>query len=401
MDINAQSNEIVLRQRGRISTAQLRTVLGYALNQATEGAKRVLLVPQVGQGESAAVAQAAQVAIDFMKRRCRVDVMPATAMGEPLSEKQIRKLFGKGLSIERFYPCDHATATLIGELDADGMQRITQGCVTQALSFAVGAKLSKYDAILSISQVQPDAHWGMTGYTQNIAYGLGSEAVHQAVQALPAAQAGNDDSPTRRLMDALQHSFLDKQPILHILAVAQQHGCGLFVGEGDRLFKQACEYSRKSAFTLLKQPVSTMVALLDEQVSSLGEALQALPRLQMVMAQGGQLVLLAPGVRRMGSVEAAISQLPAHFAVSIACTQELAQNSAMQGLGIAAQPLEQAMAYYAPHTLNEGENTLNGTPVYFTSQPMDGWWALSSSFKGLSSQDDKQTQSIAALSATV
>lgn len=381
MEADNLYGEIVLRQENRISTAQLRTVLSYALNARTEGAKRVLLVPQAAQVDETGVAQAAQVAIEFLKRRCRVDVLPAVGMGAPLAEKQLRRLFGRGLPLERFYTCDERITTPLGELDAARMRALSGGAVDQAVPVALYGRLAKYDAVISVSAVAPDALWGMSGYTQNLAFGIGTQPVRQAIQALaqadPAAMpAGRPDTPLTRLMQALQQDFLDRLPVTHILIVNEHGGSGVFIGSGSRLFEQACAYSCKCAFTLVKKPVQRMIALIDEQVASMRKALHALPRLQSAMADGGELLLIAPGVRRVGDMAKSRVVLPARFTVCIAPAPEL-DASDVQAAGCTHMPLQQALDTYQPDSLSEGMNILpEGEPAYLVRQPMAGWWAL-------------------------
>ena len=76
---------------------------------------------------------------------------------------------------------------------------------------------------------------------------------------------------------------------------------GLFIGDDAECFQQAAELSFRVNFTLVQKPLPKVVVYLDPQeFNSTWLGNKAIYRTRMAMATGGELIILAPGVREFG-----------------------------------------------------------------------------------------------------
>jgi hypothetical protein len=227
---------------------------------------------------------------------------------------------------------------------------------------------------------------------------------------------GRDFSPVRKVFDYAEAHFLSQIPLQYILTVTtapqgdiQMHG--LFIGRERSLFEQAVALSQQKNLTFEYAPLSKVVVYLDPQeFKSTWLGNKAVYRTRMAMADGGELLVLAPGVERFGE-DADIDQLirkygycgreqvltlvqtnddlknnlsaAAHlihgssdgrFAITY-CTQKI-DEAAVRGVNFGYLPYETAAARYDPHALKDGLNVLaDGEEVYFISNPALGLWA--------------------------
>ena len=77
---------------------------------------------------------------------------------------------------------------------------------------------------------------------------------------------------------------------------------GLFIGGGRRSFEEAVALSQKKNITLLDKPIRKAVVYLDgdEFNSTCCWATRRLYRTRMAIADGGELVIIGPGIKRFG-----------------------------------------------------------------------------------------------------
>jgi len=76
---------------------------------------------------------------------------------------------------------------------------------------------------------------------------------------------------------------------------------GLYVGDDDEAFRLAADLSRQVNVTLLDEPQGRMVAYLEpREFTSTWLGNKAIYRTRMAMADGGELTVLAPGVKAFG-----------------------------------------------------------------------------------------------------
>jgi nickel-dependent lactate racemase len=120
---------------------------------------------------------------------------------------------------------------------------------------------------------------------------------------------GRKENPLRAILNYSSEKFLESELdlwyILTVVAPDAETGelrvRGLYIGRDIQCYSDACDLSLKVNFTILEKPVMRMVAYLDpDEFKSTWLGNKAIYRTRMAMADGGELIILAPGINRFG-----------------------------------------------------------------------------------------------------
>ncbi len=169
--------------------------------------------------------------------------------------------------------------------------------------------------------------------------------------------------------------------------------------------------SQELNFTLLDEPLETVVVYLDpEHYKSTWLGNKAVYRTRMAIADDGELIIIAPGVKQFGE-DKAIDALIRKYGYSgtprilelankeddlkdnLSAAAHLIHGSSegrfrityapghltceeVEGVNFEYMSLPQALKLYKPDTLHEGHNTIDGKEVFFIGNPGKGLWAL-------------------------
>lgn len=117
---------------------------------------------------------------------------------------------------------------------------------------------------------------------------------------------GKDHTPVRKLFDYGLEHFLKDRPILFVLTVTTAPGGdirthGLFIGDTRKTFEAAVALSQEKNIDFVDHGIKKCVVYLDPsefKTTWLGN--KAVYRTRMAIADGGELIVLAPGVTRFG-----------------------------------------------------------------------------------------------------
>jgi hypothetical protein len=191
---------------------------------------------------------------------------------------------------------------------------------------------------------------------------------------------------------------------------------GLFIGDDAECFHAAAELSFRVNFTLMPQPIRKAVVYLDpHEFHSTWLGNKAIYRTRMAMADGGELIILAPGVSEFGEdpridelirkygyhgTEATLAMVQknedlkadlgaaAHLIHGSSegrfhitwCPGDLTRKE-VEGAGFGYGELSHMMQLYDPAKLQQGWNRVAGEEVYFIENPGLGLWASANRFK--------------------
>jgi nickel-dependent lactate racemase len=242
------------------------------------------------------------------------DVMPALGTHSPMADWQIAKMFPglpPGLIREHDWRNDVVT---IGEVPADTVCRMTEGIWEKAWPAQLNRLIWEggHDLVLSIGQVVPHEVMGMANYNKNVFVGTGGVRGINESHFIGAAYGmermmGRADTPLRRILNYAQDNFCKHLPLVYVLTVIgpRDDGSlavrGLFVGNNVACFEAASELSVKVNFTVLDEAPAKMVVYLDpEEFHSTWLGNKSVYRTRMAIADGGELIVLAPGVKSFG-----------------------------------------------------------------------------------------------------
>jgi nickel-dependent lactate racemase len=350
-------------------------------------------------------------------------VLPATGTHTPMTNGEIERMYGL-IPHDRFAVHDFRNGVCtLGEVPAPFVREQAEG----RLDFSWPVQLNRmlveggFDLILSIGQVVPHEVAGMANYNKNILIGVGGAEGISRSHYLGAVYGmerimGRADNPVRRVLNYASEHLTRHLPVVYVLTVVEGDAVrGLYIGNDIECFERACELSLKVNFTMLERPIRKAIVYLDpREFKSTWIGNKAIYRLRMAMADAGELIVLAPGVRQFGedaSIDALIGKYgyygtpavlraaaeDAHLAQNLSAAAHLIHGSsegrfaitycsdqlgreAIEGVGFRYAPLDAMMERYGIAKLRDGWNHVAGEEVYFVSNPALGLWAYRERF---------------------
>jgi len=241
-------------------------------------------------------------------------ILPALGTHFPMTEAEIGTMYGD-LPRELFkvHRWKEDLVTL-GEVPGEFVREVSEGKLDYAWPAQVNKLLVEggFDLILSIGQVVPHEVVGMANFNKNIFVGTGGREGINKSHFLGAVYGmermmGRADTPVRRVLNYASENFARQMPIVYVLTVigknAAGHLCmrGLFIGDDYECFRQASELSLTVNFEMLEKPLKKIVVYLDPQeFKSTWLGNKSIYRTRMAIADGGELIVLAPGLREFG-----------------------------------------------------------------------------------------------------
>ncbi len=389
--------------------------------------RRVLLVPPDGTRGHSMAGPITSILYRLLQP-AEVKVLVALGTHAPMAPEEKRRIFGAEIPLEAYI--DHrwrTDVTRIGVVPGEFVAEMSEGLVDYPITVEVNRELVEggYDLIISIGQVVPHEVVGMANYTKNIVVGCGGKEIIDKSHFLGAVYGmermmGRDHSPVRRVFDYAEENFLTSLPLAYVLTVTKTLGSrtglmGLFAGRERRVFEAAVSLSQKHNLDLLKEPLRKVVVYLDpEEFRSTWLGNKSVYRTRMAIADGGELIVLAPGIRTFGE-DPDIDRIIRAFGYQnrldiLRLTKERAELA--ENLSVAAHlihgssdgrfrityavrhlteeeirrvcfdylPFDEAVKQYDPRTLRDGFNMVNGEEIFYISNPALGLWALERDF---------------------
>lgn len=355
----------------------------------------------------------------------QVDVMPALGTHMPMSEEELDAFFGSVVPREHILIHHWQTDTVrLGEVPAETCAAISGGKFPEAIDVEVNHLLvdGGYDLIVSVGQVVPHEVVGMANYSKNLFVGVGGREMINKSHMLSAIcglekALGVIDSPARKVYDYAQQHYIDgKIPVVYIQTVTtaaegevKLHG--VYIGDSRRPFEEAAKLAQKLNIVHVERRAKKVVAYLDPaELKTTWVGNKGVYRTRMLIADGGELILLAPGVRAFGENEEMdkmtrkygytgtdhILELyrqgvfegrlmsAAHlmqgssegrFTITYATRPELMSREDIESVNYQWADYEETAKRYDPKKLHEGWNTMpDGEKIYFVGTPALGLW---------------------------
>ena len=357
------------------------------------------------------------------ERGANVDILPALGTHVPVSETQWRTMFGD-IPYSKMISHNWRTDVVrLGEVPAAEVERITEGLWKDPVDIEVNRLLMdpKYDIVISPGQVVPHEVIGMANHAKNIFVGIGGADMINKSHMIGAVcgmekAMGRDHTPVRELFDYAFEHCLAERPILWVLTVNTAPGGrirshGIFIGEGRDCLTEAVKLAQEKNIDYVETGIRKCVVYLDpSEFTSTWLGNKAIYRTRMAMADGGELIVLAPGVHQFGEdakVDALIRKYgyrgrmhtlevfnspeaddlranmgaAAHlihgssdgrFSIRY-CVKNITREE-IESVGFLSGDYDEMAAKYDPKKLEYGYNKVDGEEVYFIPNPALGLW---------------------------
>ena len=352
-----------------------------------------------------------------------VDVLPALGTHVPVSETQWRTMFGD-IPYSKMIVHNWRTDVMkLGEVPASEIERISEGLWKDPVDVEVNRRLMdpSYDLIVSPGQVVPHEVIGMANHAKNIFVGCGGADMINKSHMIGAVcgmekAMGRDHTPVRQIFDYAFDHFVKDRPILWVLTVNTAPGGkirshGIFIGEGRNCLTEAVKLAQEKNIDYVEHGLKKCVVYLDpSEFTSTWLGNKAVYRTRMAMADGGELIILAPGVHQFGedktvdglirkygyrgrlhTLEVFQREDAADLRANMGAAAHLIHGSSdgrfsitycvkaitrdeVEGVGFKSASYDEMAAKYDPAKLKYGYNTVDGEEIYFIPNPALGLW---------------------------
>ncbi len=411
-----------------LSSEELKAGLCEALAKLGNPRKVLALPPDFTRFHSRA-GELTEFAWEYFGDRL-TDVLPALGTHTPMSDREIATMFGAmPRALFRVHNWREDVVTL-GEVPGDFIQHVSEGKLSYSWPAQVNRLLRDggHDLILSIGQVVPHEVVGMANGVKNVLIGTGGPlGIHRshflgAVYGMERMM-GRVNTPVREVLRYASEHFAAAMPIVYVQTVVAKNDAGqlvvrgLYVSDDDQAFEQAAALSVQCNFQRLPREIKKAVVYLNPgEFRSTWLGNKSVYRTRMALADGAELIVLAPGVREFGEdreIDALIrrygycgtpdalaaAKSDPELAANLSAAAHLIHGSSegrftirycpghlsqaeIEGVHYAYGDLAQYMARYNPETLRDGWNDVGGEEVFYISNPGLGLWAYEGRIRG-------------------
>ena len=351
-----------------------------------------------------------------------VRVMPTLGQHEPHTRAQNAAMFG-AIPHEHILVHDWRDQIVrLGTIDAETVREVSGGRADWELPIWLNSILAEpWDLIVNIGHVVPHEVLGFANHNKNYFIGIGGKPTICASHMMAAScgienNLGTLVTPVRHLFNMAEEKWLGDLPDCYVQVVMARGPdgnlvhTGYFAGNDLETYVEAATLSAKDNITILDQPLDRVVCLMQgDEFFSTWVANKAVYRTRMAIADGGELLILAPGLKRFGEqeeVDQIIRQYGYRGTPSVLeayrrdpVLQDFAHAAAhlihgssegrftiryapghlsreeIESVGYAYADLEEMLQRYPVEELTEGVHERNGEEFFFIPTPSIGLWA--------------------------
>lgn len=359
-------------------------------------------------------------------------VLPAVGTHVPMTDSEIGRMY-PGIPLGLFRAHDWRKDPVeLARIPASFVSSVCDGIVKYDYPVQVNRILAdgSSDAIISVGQVVPHEITGMSNHAKNLFVGTGGKEAIDKSHFLGAAYGmerimGRTDTPVRRVFDeSLRLAVPQLPPIIWILTVIGRKSSGELVmrgfysGDDSECFRQAAALSQNVNIQKLETPVERAVVWLDpSEYRSTWLGNKAVHKTRMAIADGGELIILAPGLIHFGEdprIDGLIRKYgycpSARMRELVRCNEDLEENLSaaahlihgcsegrfrviyapgpgvsrkeIESVGYEYADLNEMLEKYNPDYLKQGWNELdNGGKIFFVQNPALGLWTTKAKFE--------------------
>ena len=386
--------------------------------------KRVLLLPPDVTRMHSGAGRLTELLYRQFAPEAEVHVIPTLGQHVAHTPDQNREMFGS-IPEERIHAHDwRGGCVTLGEVPADFVAEVSGGAADWAIPVVLNRMLIEepWDLVINVGHVVPHEVLGFANHNKNYFIGLaGKEMICAAHMAAACCGIENNlgtlTTPVRACFNKAEDDYLGNLPDLYVQIVMARNEqdelvhTGLYVGDDLETYLAAARQSRDENITVLDEPLRRVVCVMqaDEFVST-WVANKAIYRTRMALADEGELIVMAPGLKRFGEqpeVDALIrkygyvgtprvmeqyrtnadmqdlAHATAHLIhgssegrFSITYAPGHVSREEIERVGFRYADLAETLAKYPPDRLHEGFNELSGGErVFFIPTPSAGLWA--------------------------
>src|SRR5262249_51384980 len=239
-----------------------------------------------------------------------VAILPAVGTHLAMSADELNHMFpGVPHGVFRIHDWRNGVVP-IGEVPSALVKQLSEG----KLDFSIEVELDrlliqeKWDAVISVGQLVPHEVIGIANHAKNVFIGVGGSDLINKSHWLGAVYGierimGRADTPVRAVLDYASEHFACHLPIVYLLTVRAWAASGnlvtrgLYAGDDRACFERGAALCHQVNLNRLECAPAKVVVYLDPlEYKSTWLGNKAIYRTRMAIADGGTLIVLAPGV---------------------------------------------------------------------------------------------------------
>jgi nickel-dependent lactate racemase len=357
----------------------MRQAVAEARKKLAAQPKRVLLLPPDITRMHSGAGKLTEIFYNLLKDEAEIHVIPTLGQHVPHTPAENRQMFGS-IPNERIHAHDWRGGCVeVGQLSGRFVDETTQGAADWPFPIGLNRMLMNepWDWIINIGHVVPHEVLGFANHNKNYFIGLASKdlicASHMAAASCGIENnLGNLVTPVRACFNRAEDEFLGKLPDFYVQVVLARNQndklvhTGVYIGDDLETYLDAARQSRDENITVFDEPVQKIVCVMQgDEFFSTWVANKAVYRTRMALADRGDLIIIAPGLKRFGEQPEVDAFIRKYGYVGTPRVMELyRQNADMQDLAHATAHLI--------HGSSEGRFNITYAPGHLTQQEIEG-----------------------------
>ena len=385
--------------------------------------KRVLLLPPDITRAHSGAGRLTEMLYNRFAAEADVHVIPTLGQHVPHTEEENRHMFG-AIPNERIHAHDwRAGSVRVGEISADLVKEKTRGAADWAFPIVLNRMLMEepWDLVINVGHVVPHEVLGFANHNKNYFIGLAGKDLI-CTSHMASASYGIENNlgtlvtPVRECFNKAEDDYLGHLPDLYVQVTMRRNEenelvhTGVYVGDDLDTYLDAARQSREENITVLDEPLERVVCVMQgDEFFSTWVANKAVYRTRMAIADGGELVVIAPGLKRFGEQPEVdelirkVGYVGTPRVMEAYRTDPLLQDFAhgtahlihgssegrftityapghmtreeIEGVNFQYADINETIAKYRPETLREGFNEIGGERFFFIPTPSAGLWS--------------------------
>jgi nickel-dependent lactate racemase len=291
-----------------LTSDELRTIVRSSLESLQVDVKRVLILIPDGT-RTMPMPFLLGLFDEFLGTRVRkLDYLVALGTHPPMTDAQLSVLVGRpvvngcaGKSRIYNHRWDRADSlSSIGRIPSHEIEEITGGLMRQSVPISVNRLIYDYDQLIICGPVFPHEVVGFSGGNKYFIPGIAGSEIVNFTHWLGAVMTsykiiGAGYTPVRAVIDRAA-AMIDRPVACFSLVVTHAGISGMFFGSARESWQAAASLSAQKHIVYVEKPYQRVLSIMPTMYEDLWTAAKGMYKLEPVVSDGGEIVILAPHV---------------------------------------------------------------------------------------------------------
>ncbi len=291
-----------------LSDEQLRALVSASAREIGIDGRRVLTIIPDGTRTMPMAQLFPLLQEEIGQRAAACDYLVALGTHPLMSDEQLTRMLGRpvingicdGSRIYNHHWDIADTLADIGTIPASGVEEVSGGLLSEAISVKINRLIFDYDQILICGPVFPHEVVGFSGGNKYLFPGIsGKEMIDQThwLGALLGSYhvIGTESTPVRDLIDRAAAKI--KVPVACMSLVVTKEGVsGFYFGTAREAWKSAAALSAQIHIEWVEQPFRRVLAVMPEMYADIWTAAKGMYKAEPAMMDGGEVMIYAPHI---------------------------------------------------------------------------------------------------------